>query len=514
MEPEKQPLLRSGNDKGSFYKSVNLSGSVQLDAGDLKRRLKEQNQKIDLVIDDVRLRKYITLTHAIGIMVGNVIGSGIFVSSRGITEKMGSVGASLIIWAITGMYVLLQAMCYAELGTTLPLAGGDYTFAWQILGPLPSFLVVWIHVIILAPSAAGAISQTAGLYLAKAMGLECEQTLITLIAVTIVFFFFFINGVSVKMSARLNTAMSVAKTLALCSIIVAGFVHLIQGNTDNLKDPFKGSTSDPGLIALAMLDGYYAYKGWELVTTLPEEMINPKRDLPLAMFASILLIIMVYVLTNIAYFAALTPAEVIASDAVALTFADKLVGGNIGWLMSAMVALSCMGTVNSGFLTDSRYLFAAGRTKQIPPLLSMISVDSFTPVPSLVIITVMYAVYSLISDLDSLLEYAALGVQLKIAIALIALLVLKRKRPDLKRPVSVHWSVAGLCLVIIVAMVGLSLWKNPVTAGVGIGLCLLGIPVCGLTVLLRSQSLTHIIGDAVTKFCQLSFVVMEESRQE
>ena len=132
------------------------------------------------------MKRHITLLHAIGIIVGNVIGSGIFVSSKGVTENTGSVGGSLCVWAFTGLYVLVQALCYTELAGIMPVTGGDYTYAYSVLGELPGFLVAWIHVAIIAPSAAGAIAQTAGLYLAKAAGLESKQALINIIAIMVI----------------------------------------------------------------------------------------------------------------------------------------------------------------------------------------------------------------------------------------------------------------------------------------------------------------------------------------
>ena len=130
----------------------------------------------------VRLKKHIGLSTCIAVIISNVIGSGIFVSPIGVTQNVGSVGATLIVWAVVGFYCLLQALCYAELATVIPKAGGDYAYVYYILGPLVGFMCMWIHVVLACPSANGVIAQTAATYLLKAFGKDCVQTGKTLLA--------------------------------------------------------------------------------------------------------------------------------------------------------------------------------------------------------------------------------------------------------------------------------------------------------------------------------------------
>lgn len=167
MGNEKQPLVPRGVDskQGSYESIQHVTPKIKT---------------------ELHLVKTISLVQAIGIIISNVIGSGIFITSRGVTEYMGSVGASLIMWAAVGIYVLLQAWCYAELACLMPISGGDYAYSYAVLGPLPAFLVAWIHVILIAPSASGAISQTAGLYLAKVAGQEDNRLVIAFIATLVI----------------------------------------------------------------------------------------------------------------------------------------------------------------------------------------------------------------------------------------------------------------------------------------------------------------------------------------
>ena len=175
---EKEPLLGSSRENSASLRLSRTSLSAS------------HESRSSTTIDVVRLKRHITLPYAIAIIVGNVIGSGIFVSPKGVTQNIGSVGGSLIIWAVTGLYNLAQALCYAELGTVIPKSGGDYAFIYYILGPFPAFLCGWIHVAIIASSSCAVISRTGALYLIQPLGLECQISLITLMAI------FFIGKVS------------------------------------------------------------------------------------------------------------------------------------------------------------------------------------------------------------------------------------------------------------------------------------------------------------------------------
>ena len=179
---DREPLLGSGTHRRKSYSSLTHSQSDHHDnqVSDASYRSHSSHRS------GVHLKRHIKLHHAIAIMVGNVIGAGIFVSPKGVTENIGSVGASLIVWGVTGLYNLAQALCYAELGAVIPRAGGDYAYMYEILGPLPAFMCAWVHVVVIASSSCAVIARTAGLYLIQPFGLDCNLNLITMLAVFII----------------------------------------------------------------------------------------------------------------------------------------------------------------------------------------------------------------------------------------------------------------------------------------------------------------------------------------
>ncbi|KAK2151772.1 hypothetical protein LSH36_352g03045 [Paralvinella palmiformis] len=437
--------------------------------------------------DKIEMKRHITMWNAVFIIIGSVIGSGIFIAPKGVTENVNSVGASLIIWAVTGFINLGQALCYAELGGLIPVAGGDYAYLYYILGPLPAFLVAWLHIFVISASGCAVIARTAALYLIQPLGLGCRTEIITLLAAILIVTLAMVNAVSALWGKRVHILFTIAKTFALLGLIIIGIVLLSTGHTKNFENAFGNTTTDPGNIGLSVLDGYFAYKGWELVNALPEEMVNPTKDIQPAVVIGMLVVTAIYVLTNAAYFSILSPAEVISSDAVAITFSSA-VYQYLGYVMPVFVALSCMGAVNGDFLANSRYLFAGGRFKQVPQVLSFIHIRFFTPFLSVIVLGLLALTYCLITNLQVLQEYSSLAVILKTVLALVALFYYRWKEPDLYRPYKVNTFVAMLTLLITLCIVGLSFYQNPRTIGIGVAIFLLGVPLYYLGVCCRNST--------------------------
>ena len=147
----------------------------------------QQDPEIHLTTETpVRLRRHLGLWYTVGIAVGQVIGSGIFISPKGVAQNAGSVGVTLLVWTVMGLYALAQSLCYAELSNILPMTGGDYSYIYYILGPTMGFVCVWTQVVLSSSSSTALIAQTAGLYLTTAFGLQGHSVLISLIAIFII----------------------------------------------------------------------------------------------------------------------------------------------------------------------------------------------------------------------------------------------------------------------------------------------------------------------------------------
>ncbi|CAB1338870.1 unnamed protein product [Coregonus sp. 'balchen'] len=227
----------------------------------------------------VELKRTINLLNGVAIIVGSVIGSGIFVTPIGVVKEAGSVGLSLIIWAVCGLLSTVGALCYAELGTTISKSGGDYAYILEVYGSLPAFLKLWIELLIIRPSSQYIVSYVFATYLLKPV-FPCSRV-----------------------------PENVVKLVA-CQCIW----------TERLwpENAFEGTRMDVGSFGLAMYSGLFAYGGWNSLNFVTEEMIEPYKNLPRAIKISLPMVTVVYVLTNLAYFTTLSPEEMVASEAVAV----------------------------------------------------------------------------------------------------------------------------------------------------------------------------------------------------
>ncbi|XP_049487146.1 cystine/glutamate transporter isoform X4 [Panthera uncia] len=270
--------------------------------------------------EKVVLKKKITLLRGISIIIGTIIGAGIFISPKGVLQNTGSVGMSLIIWTVCGVLSLFGALSYAELGTSIKKSGGHYTYILEVFGPLPAFVRVWVELLIIRPAATAVISLAFGRYILEPFFIQCEIPelaikLITAVGITVVMV---LNSMSVSWSARIQIFLTFCKLTAILIIIVPGVMQLIKGQTQHFQDAFSGRDASIMGLPLAFYYGMYAYAGWFYLNFVTEEVENPEKTIPLAICISMAIVTTGYVLTNVAYFTTISAEELLLSNAVAV----------------------------------------------------------------------------------------------------------------------------------------------------------------------------------------------------
>ena len=176
-----------------------------------------------------------------------------------------------------------------------------------------------------------------------------------------------VNCSNVKLAAKVTEIVSITKVFALVMIIIAGFIHLGKGHTDNLSwdNLAADTTSSPGKIALSFYSGLFSYAGWNYLNFVTEEIQEPNKNLPRAIYISLPLVTIIYLLANISYFAVLSSTEILSSSAVAVTFGNKMFGV-MRWIIPFFVACSTFGAVNSGIFASSRLFFVGARSGHMP----------------------------------------------------------------------------------------------------------------------------------------------------
>lgn len=245
-----------------------------------------------------------------------------------------------------------------------------------------------------------------------------------------------INCYNVKWVARVTDIFTGMKILALLVIVAVGIWYLFGGNTQNLENPMAGSSSSPGYIALAFYNGLFSYSGWNYLNFVTEELKNPYRNLPRAICISMPLVTIIYVITNVAYFSVLSTDEILSSLAVAVTFADKMLG-YAAWIMPLFVACSTFGSLNGAIFASSRLFFVGARNGHLPAAISLININYLTPVPSLIFLCIITLVLLFIDDVYALINYVSFVEALFILISISGLLYLRKTQPDAKRPIKV-----------------------------------------------------------------------------
>ncbi|XP_059368785.1 b(0,+)-type amino acid transporter 1-like [Carassius carassius] len=395
------------------------------------------------------LQKNVGLVSGICLIVGTMIGSGIFVSPKAVLEGTGAVGPCLCVWAVCGVLATMGALCYAELGTMIMKSGGEYPYLMEGFGPVLAYLYSWTTIIVLKPSSFAIIALSCAEYASTPFYPGCTppQVVTKCLAASCILIITVVNCLSVKLAYRVQNFFTTAKLLIIVIIVVSGIILLAQGNTQNLRDPFAGATTSFGAIGLAFYNGLWAYDGWNQLNFITEELKNPYRNLPLAIIIGIPLVTVCYILVNIAYFSVLTPIEFLQSPAVAVTFGDRVLYP-LSWIVPLFVVFSTFGAANGSCFTAGRLTYVAGREGHMARIMSFISVKRYTPSPALIFNGFLSIIYIMPADINTLINYFSFAQWVFYGLTCLALIVMRFTRKDLQRPVKVPIVIPVLVVIV------------------------------------------------------------------
>ncbi|XP_020663755.3 solute carrier family 7 member 13 [Pogona vitticeps] len=394
----------------------------------------------------IQLQRTIGYFDGVCFIVGTIVGAGIFVSPTGVLKySLLNVGVALIIWTACGIVSLMGALCYAELGTALPLSGGEYSHIKRALGSPLAFIFMWTAVFN-KPASNAARALLFAEYATQPFYGECPapELLKKCLALAVLWFLGIINGRSVKMAAWVQTVFTILKMMALSVIAIGGIVLLIGGRKENLarfENAFSSEIPNAVEIAEAFFQGLYAYGGWWSLNYLAEELKNPSRNIPWTVMTAVPSVTVFYLLVNISYLTVLTPKEIVSSVAVAVTWANRVIP-SVAWMIPLSVAISIFGALNSSMFTLGRLSYAGSQSGHLPSIISMINIQYHTPSPAMIFSTVIASIFIIPSDLIALTNYFGFSVWLMIGLTCSSLIVLRFREPDLHRPYKVFLPVA------------------------------------------------------------------------
>ncbi|KAM7541642.1 hypothetical protein Aperf_G00000032421 [Anoplocephala perfoliata] len=426
----------------------------------------------------VQMEKTIGLVQSINIIIGSMIGSGIFVSPTGILISVKSVGASLVLWVACGIFSLVGAYCYAELGTLIHRSGADYAYILEAFGPFFGFLRLWVEVIVVRPATMAVIAMTFAKYILQPIFPDCGQPdmVVRMLGAACLLLITYVNCYSTRLSTRVQDIFTYAKVLAIVMIIITGFVQMGFGRTEAFSKPFEGSDWSLGGIATGFYSGLFAYAGWNYLNCMIEEMKNPKRDLPIAIVFSCLVVTAAYTLCNVAYFTAVDIHEILVTPAVAVTFAQRLYS-HAWWIMSIFVAMSTFGGVNGAMLTTSRIFFVAGEERQMPSIMAFLHIHKLTPLPAVVFTAFFSLLYLSVTDLYKLMNYLGFVQWFAISLSVLIVLIFRITRKDAIRPVRVPIILPIIYVATSTFLIIFSFVGAPMESLYGCAIILTGIPV-------------------------------------
>ncbi|XP_032239981.2 b(0,+)-type amino acid transporter 1 [Nematostella vectensis] len=428
---------------------------------------------------DPKAQGSITLLQGVAIIIGIMIGSGIFVSPKFVLENTGSVGMMVVAWALCGLVATLGSLCYCELGTLIQKSGGELVYFREAFGSLPAFLVSWTIILVLKPSSIAIISMAFASYAYLPFitpGTPEPTTTIKLIAAGCIILLTIVNCVSTQFAAKSQVVFMVMKLTAIAVVVLLGAYHAFSGHTNNFQDLFKGTSTNLGKLAHAFYSGLWAFDGWNQLNYCTGELKNPHVNLPRAALIALPLVTICYILINMAYLCILSPAEIISSEAVAVTFADKVNHPIIMALIPILVSCSCFGAANSSIFTNAKVVCAAVKQGHMPLFLGAVNKRLQMPIYAVAspsFIGLLLLIPSNLGSLISCFSFVAWGLY---GGAFLSLLVFRWKFPTQRQPYRVWTVVPVFMLLISIYLIISPFASKPKESAFALGYIFTGVP--------------------------------------
>ncbi len=413
-------------------------------------------------------------------VVGGIIGSGIFLNPALVAERVRTAELTLVVWVLGGGIALIGALIFAELGARRPLAGGGYVYLRDAYGRLPAFLYAWMLLLVIATGAIAAVAVTFASYTAALLGVGSAAQMP--LAVGAILVLSAINYVGVRPGAIAQNVFTVLKLGALAILIVAGLsLRPVLPVSEPLSPLASGEVLLP--LASALVPVLFAFGGWQQTNFVAEELIEPERNLPRALMSGVAIVVAVYLLANLAYLRTLGVTDLAQSSAPAADAMGVLLGARGRGLIAAGIAISTLGFLHLVILVSPRVYQAMARDGLFFPSLARLHRRYRTPSAAIVFQAGWAVILTLTGRYGDLLDYVVFGDWIFFAATASTVFVFRsRERRGIEGP-ALRFRMPGfplLPLLFILAalyvVVG-SVASNPGNALKGTALILVGVPV-------------------------------------
>ncbi len=457
------------------------------------------------------LSKKIGYWSATAIIVGSIIGSGVFMKPASMAGQLGSPIWLTVVWIIAGLFSLFGALIYAELGAMMPETGGMYVYFRKMFGDFVAYLYGWAAFSVMNTAAVAAIAFVCAQYADYFLHLPrfdavTEQTVIwhlpfigdlhplenfgvKSLAITIVAGLTWLNVCSVKAGSSFQLISTIVK-IGVIAALVIGIFFFGNGSVENFfhaENPKQGGALLAGIIA-ALTGAFFAYDGWINITFIAGEIKQPQRNIPKSLFTGVITCIIVYVLVNQAYLYVL-PVEKIAASSLVASDAMAVVFGNNGEaIVAAMIVICTLGAINGNIMATTRVTYAMGKDKVFLPWAGKEHKRFQTPGNALwlhgawISVLIISGSFDMLADMMVFISWIAYGM------GAVGIFMLRKKMPDAERPYKIwmHPFVTLLFIIFTAAFLVITVYndvtnylndRQPVVNSLlGILIVVLGIP--------------------------------------
>lgn len=424
------------------------------------------------------LRRELSLLDSTMINVGTMIASAIFIVPASIALHAQSSLFVVLVWVVGGVISLLGALSVAELGAAMPEAGGQYVYLREAYGPVCGFLYGWTAFTVINTASISAIAVGFASYVAYFVKLDPIG--VKVVAIFSIIGLTVINCFGVKLGAWVQNGFTLVKMAALVALVGCSF-FLPGGSSDNFSPllPSQSFLSMLGPLGLAMVAALWAYDGWIEITYVAGEVKNPQRNLPLSIIYSTLIVIAFYVVVNLAYTYVLSVEKMAASPLVGSEVATIVIGASGAALVSIGIIISTLGSNHGIVFTAARIPYAMARAGLFFRSMAHVHPRYRTPIIALLIQGVWGCVLALTGSYDQLFTYVVFASWLFYAMSCGAVIILRRRTPQMARPYKT-WGYPATPIVFIIFSIWLvanTIIEAPRDAAVGAGIIILGLPV-------------------------------------
>jgi APA family basic amino acid/polyamine antiporter len=446
--------------------------------------LTEQTKRPDLI-------RGLGLWSATAIVIGDTIGTGIFLVTSDMARAVGSAKLVFAAWIIGGFIVLCGAFCYAELGAALPKAGGGYVYLDRGLGPLWGFLFGWMSSFLDRPVAMATLAAgflrflgflfpvvAAPMFTSRVGGYEFTFTAAQPLAALVVVAVTAINYLNVRLGGAIQVLLTILKMGTILVIVIAG---VLLGKPHTMQAAPQVSHMGWGTISgllTALVPAMWAYNGFNDLGDLGEEIVHPQKNIPRAIILGLLTVGGLYLLANMVYFHTLPFAELAQSQHVASDVVQSFAGARGATWLTVAMAISALGALHVVVLTGARIPYAMARDGVFFQFANRLHPSFRTPSGALIFLGVVAALLALSGTFEELYSLFVFAGWIFFALTAVALFRLRRKEPEMPRPYRA-WGHPWTTLVFLAAAVALTvnLWMvRPVRSSLGLAVILAGVP--------------------------------------